>query len=416
MGVPPYINRLVDPLLDELLAEASGILVTGPRACGKTTTASQRARTVIKLDASAQAAAFVADPDTALEGLDEPILLDEWQVVPEVLGAARRSVDADPRPNRFYLAGSVRSEVDAKLWPGTGRLMRLPMYPMTQRELMGRATEPSFFDRLAAGGTLLSPTNAPNIRGYLEMAASGGYPRAAFAKSPKVRRMWLRSYLDDLLTHDAEEVQPSHTRPRDPGRLRAYLQAYALNAAGTTEHRTIYTAAGISKDTAVGYEALLTRLLIIEQMPAWTSNRLKRLVHAPKRYIIDPSLAMSALRLDIEGVLRDGDMLGRIVDSFVAAQLRPEATVADCEPRLHHLRTQGGRQEIDILAELGGGNVIAIEIKASSAPGPDDTKHLRWLRDELGERFLAGVVFHTGPRVFDLSDRIIAAPIASIWT
>lgn len=125
---------------------------------------------------------------------------------------------------------------------------------------------------------------------------------------------------------------------------------------------------------------------------------------------------VAALRLDVDGVMSDGDMLGRIIDSFVLAQLRPEVVIADCEPRLHHLRTQGGRHEIDLLAELGGGRVIAMEIKATSSPSSADAKHLRWLREELGARFVAGLVFHTGPRVFELDDRIWAAPIASIWT
>lgn len=418
MTVPEYIPRLVDPLLDELLVETSAVLLVGPRACGKTTLAARRARTVVKLDAASEAAAFVADADVALRGVAEPVLLDEWQVVPAVFGAARRAVDADPRPDRFYLAGSVRAESDNEVWPGTGRFMRVAMYPMTQRELAGDAHGRSFFDRLADGGddALRTPPDAPDLRGYIELAGRSGFPRAALTSSDRTRRMWLRSYLDDLLTHDAEELAASRTKPRDAGRLRAYFEAYALNSSGVPEHKTIFDAARITRDTANAYETLLTRLLAIEQMPAWTPNRLKRLVHAPKRYVMDPALMMAALRLDIAGVLGDGDILGRVLDTFVAAQLRAEAAVAECEPRLHHLRTQGGRQEVDILAELGGGRVIAVEVKASSTPTPGDARHLRWLRDELGDRFVCGVVLHTGPRAFALDDRIVAAPIAAIWS
>src|SRR5438034_5945209 len=108
-----YRPRLVDPLLDDLVEELPALLVVGPRAAGKTTTIARRARTVIALNAEAQAAAFVADPDAALRGLEEPVLLDEWQEVPTVFGAVRRAVDADPRPNRFFLTGSVRAELDA---------------------------------------------------------------------------------------------------------------------------------------------------------------------------------------------------------------------------------------------------------------------------------------------------------------
>ena len=95
-----YRDRLVDALLAELLQELPAILIAGPRAVGKTTTARRFARTVIRLDRDAEAAAFRADPDIALRGLQEPVLLNEWQAVPSVLGALKRAVDDDPRPGR----------------------------------------------------------------------------------------------------------------------------------------------------------------------------------------------------------------------------------------------------------------------------------------------------------------------------
>jgi predicted AAA+ superfamily ATPase len=226
--------------------------------------------------------------------------------------------------------------------------------------------------------------------------------------------MWLQSYVDDLLTRDVEELVDARGRRIDTDRLRRYFEAYAINSAGLAEHKTIYDAAGVSKGAAVAYERLLTRLLVVDQAPAWTSNRLKRLVQTPKRYLIDPALITTALRLDAAGVLGDGDILGRVLDTFVMAQLRPETVAAESEPRLFHLRTEGGRHEIDVVAELGR-RVIGIEIKASAAPTAGDAKHLIWMREQLGDRFVAGVVLHTGPRVFELGDGILAAPIATLW-
>ena len=84
--------------------------------------------------------------------------------------------------------------------------------------------------------------------------------------------------------------------------------------------------------------------------------------------------------------------------------------------RLFHLRQQDGRREVDLIVELGGGCVIALEIKATSAPTAHDARHLRWLRDELGDRFVAGIVLHTGPRPIKFEDRITALPICSLWT
>lgn len=411
-----YKPRLVDPLLDALLEQLPALLVIGPRAAGKTTTISRRAETVIRLDREGEAAAFEADPDAALQGLAEPVLLDEWQNVPGVLGAVRRAVDADPRPRRFFVTGSVRAELEYDVWPGTGRLVRLAMYPMTVREQLGRIARPAFFDRIANGDELHVPADSPDLRGYVELAIRGGFPTPALQLDGRPRQAWLESYIDDLLTHDVEQLEEPATRKRDPQRLRRYLEAYALNSAGIADHKTIYDAAQVQKKTAAAYEDLLTDLLIVERIPAWTWNRLKRLVQQPRRYVIDPALIASALRLDVDGILRDGDLLGRIIDTFVVAQLRPELALAATRPRLHHLRTEQGRHEIDLLAELGGQRVIAIETKAGAAPtARNDGKHLAWLRDELGDRFVAGVVLHTGPRLYELDDKIDAVPISVLW-
>ncbi len=410
----PYQPRLVDPLLDELLAQLPAMLVLGPRTAGKTTTLERRAATVVRLDRQTGATAFEADPDVALRGLPEPVLLDEWQRVPGILGAVRRAVEADPRPNRFYVTGSVRAELEHEVWPGTGRLVRLTMYPMTVREQLGRSGPP-LLDRLADGQELTVPEDPPDLRGYIELALRSGFPDAALRLTGRAREMWLESYIEDLLSHDVEQLEETVGRRRDSQRLRRYLEACALNSAGVAEHKTIYDAAQVNKATAAAYDDLLSGLLIAENVPAWTSNRLKRLVHRPKRYLIDAALIATALRLDEQGVIDDGDLLGRVLDTFVAAQLRPELAVSETRPRLHHLRTEQGRHEIDLIAELAGQGVIGIEVKASAAPTREDAKHLRWLHNELGERFLAGIVLHTGPHVYELDEKIVAAPISVLW-
>lgn len=414
-AAPEYVPRLVDGCLDELSAQLPAIMVTGPRACGKTTTLARRAATTIRLDREAQAAAFVADPDAALNGLAEPVLLDEWQAVPGVLGAVRRAVETDPSPRRFLLTGSVRAELDHEVWPATGRVVRLGMHPMTVRETLGRLSGPGLLDRLAHGLELTVPDDPPDLRGYVDLALRSGFPMPSLRLSGRARRVWLESYIEDLLTHDIEQIDPSPTRPRDSQRLRAYFEAYALSSAGVVSHKTIFDAAGISRVTAGAYESLLRRLLICEPVPAWSSNRLKRLLKTPKRYVVDPALLASALRIDAQGILSDGDMLGRVLDTFVAAQLRPEIALSEERPRLHHLRTEHGREEVDLLAELAGRRLVGIEVKASAAPRARDARHLAWLRDQYGERFAAGVVLHTGPRVYSLGERIVAAPISTLW-
>jgi hypothetical protein len=98
------------------------------------------------------------------------------------------------------------------------------------------------------------------------------------------------------------------------------------------------------------------------------------------------------------------------LDTFVAAQIRSELAASELDPRLYHLREEHGRREVDLLIETAAGALIGIEVKASATVATSDARHLAWLRDEVGDAFLAGLVVHTGPHVFPLGDRLIAAP------
>jgi len=408
-----YLPRLADGRVEELFAELPALLVAGPRATGKTTTARRHARSVVRLDVEAEAEAFRADPDAALRALQTPVLLDEWQAVPGVLGAVKRAVDEGSGAGRFLLTGSVRADLETQMWPGTGRVVRVQMYGLTVRELVGRLAGEPFLDRLARADieAFSAPPDPPDLLGYVELALRGGYPDAALLSSEVARRAWLDGYLSQLLTRDVEALDGA----RDPQLLRRYFEALALNTAGIARDRTLYEAAGIDRRTAVAYERLLTNLLVLETLPAWSSNRLSRLVKAGRRYLVDPSLVTTALRLDETAVLRDGDLLGRILDTFVLAQIRPEVELSATRPRLHHLRARDGGHEVDLLVDMPLGNVLAIEIKATAAPKAPDARHLVWLRDRLGERFLGGAVLHTGPRPFRLAERIFALPISTLW-
>ncbi|WP_211302985.1 ATP-binding protein [Allonocardiopsis opalescens] len=401
--------------MEQLVADLPAVMVTGPRACGKTTTAARLARTVVRLDREREAAAFQADPDAALRGLPEPVLLDEWQVVPGVLGAIKRTLDDDPyRPGRFVLTGSVRADLEQAVWPGTGRVVRLAMTGLTAREERGSVECPAFFDRIAEQGaeSLVAPADPPDLRDYVELAVRGGFPEPALRLPERSRRRWYEGYAEQLLTRDAE-LAGAH---RDPVRLRRFFSALALNTAGTVDMRTLFEAAGVSRDTAEAYERLLRSLFVVDAAPAWSTQRLKRLVRTPKRYVVDPGLAAALIGVGAEGVMRDGNLLGRMIETFVYAQLRAEAAVGDLPAGLYHLRQDTGRREVDLVAEIGAGQVVGIEIKASSAPAADSARHLAWLRDQLGSTFELGIVFHTGPRVYPLDERIVAAPIAAIWS
>lgn len=408
-----YRQRLADPLIAELLASAPSVMITGPRAAGKTTSARRLAADVLRLDDPGTAAVVRADPDAALRRVTEPVLIDEWQEVPEILGAVKRAVDDGPRPGRFLLTGSVEAELTSTTWPGTGRVIRLVLHGLTQREIRGGGAGPGLIEVIVSGdlSDVRMPADPMDLDGYLALAGAGGFPEPALRLTGRARAAWLDSYVEHAVTRDVAAAGQA----RDPVRLRRYLEVLALSTAGLPTEATLYGAAGIDKRTADAYDRLLAALFLLDLVPAWASNRISRLVKRPKRYVADPALAMAAARIDQAAVLADPDLLGRILDTFVAAQLRPEVDLFHPRARLHHLRTEAGRQETDLVLDLGAGRLVGIEIKAGTAPSRADARHLLWLRDQLGNRFVRGVLFHTGPQPFELAERIWALPIATLW-
>lgn len=407
-----YVLRLVDPLVTELVKNAPAILLTGPRATGKTTTASRHVADTARLDRPGEAAAFRADPDAALAARATPLLIDEWQLVPEVLGAIKRAVDEDPQPGRFVITGNVRADLDDETWAGTGRVIRVPVWPLTQREISRRTEGPGLLDRILESGldAAVAPTDPPDLLGYLELTQAGGLPRAALSANHAYRRRWHASYLEQLVTRDAETIDGG----RDPVRLRRYLDVLAENTAGLPSEAALLDAGALNSRTAGAYDRLLQALGILDVVPAWSTNRLKRLTQRGKRYLTDTGLTAAALGVDARDMLRDGPLFGRLLDAFVASQIRSEIATSEAMPRLHHLRDRDGH-EIDLLLDYGRRGQIAIEIKASSAPTRSDASHLIWLQERL-PTFRAGIVLHTGQRIYRLHDNIAAIPIATLWT
>ena len=389
------------------------MMVVGPRGCGKTTSARRLARSVVRLDREREAAPFRDDPDDVLRSLEPPVLLDEWQLVPGVLAAVKRAVDDHVDGAAYVLTGSVRAELLEASWAATGRVVRVTQWGLSERELAGRADAPSFFDGLFDGDVddLSVPADAPTLRDYVELALRGTYPAVALQPSPSLRRRWLTAYVDQLVMRDASLADEQ----RDPVRLRRYLAAVASNTAGVADHKTIFDAAGVSRMTGVAYDSVLELLFVAERMPAWHSNRLNRLTRSPKRYLTDAALVGPLLGVDARAVLRDGDLLGRVIDTYVLSQLRPEAEASERSVSFSHLRLDRGEHEVDLIVEAADGTIVAIEIKSTAAPTFDDAVHLRWLRERLGDQFRVGLVLHTGPRPFRLDERIHALPIAAIW-
>lgn len=124
---------------------------------------------------------------------------------------------------------------------------------------------------------------------------------------------------------------------------------------------------------------------------------------------------MHLLGLAPSAAAHNSDTRGRLINSFVLSQLRPLLGLGNRRARAYHLRDTSGRREVDTVLESNTGEIVALEMKSAAVVRPSDARHLEWLRDEQGDSFRAGIIFHTASMTVPLSDRIWAMPIAAIW-
>ena len=406
-----YLRRHVDERLARLLEVHPACLLEGVRGAGKTSTARRLAETTLRLDHPPTAQLVANDPEAAIGSLPGPVLIDEWQRVPAVWDAVRRMIDDDRSPGRFILSGSARTAVAADVHAGAGRILPVRLRPMTLSERRGEEPSVALADLAQYGveagrGTRstfspaeqVAPTVESGLPGYLSMA-------------PADHQEALRSYLDLSVARDLAEIASTL---RNVSKLRRYVRAYAASVGTTAEHATIHHAAEVAKATGETYHDLLDRLGLIEELPGWSHNRLKRLTKRPKRHLVDPALA-AADHHDTASVLSGNRArLGELFESVVVGQIRATAEALGLGWRFGHLRSAGGDHEIDLVADLPDGSVLAFESKLSQAVGPADARHLATLRDRLGDAFRAGFVVHPGVTAFRIGDRIAAVPLGTL--
>ncbi|MFQ5745574.1 MAG: DUF4143 domain-containing protein [Acidobacteriota bacterium] len=204
-------------------------------------------------------------------------------------------------------------------------------------------------------------------------------------------------------------------RPRaDRELLTRYVESLAIRTAAVADVTSSAVAAGVTRKTAQAYGKLLRGVHVLSLLPAWYSNRLKRLTRRPKQHLVEPALLGPAARVDVNTVLGDAGLFGRLLESFVVAQLRAELEWSRTRARMYHLRLEKGEHEIDLVLEAGR-RVVGVKVKAAASVDARDVRHLAWLRDRLGEQFLLGVVLHCGALAQPLGERLLAAPIETLW-
>lgn len=417
-----YARRIIDDELDDLFPELAALVLDGPKAVGKTTTAEQRVLGLVRLDSRAVREPITANPEGVLSRV-RPVLIDEWQKVPEVWDAVRRAVDADPTGGQFLLAGSASPMEGATQHSGAGRMGRLRMRPMTLSERGVEEPTVSLRALLAGSGQDLHGETSLTLPAYVEQIVASGFPGMRHL-SARATRFQLDSYLRNAVDRDVPE---QGLAVRRPDAMMAWLRAYASATATTASYSQILDAATPgqgdkpARSTVTAYRDVLASLWILDPVPAWTptGSWMTRLGQAPKHHLADPALAARLLGLTAEALLQGeglplraqaGTMLGALFESLVTLCVRVPAQAAEAE--VVHLRTRNGDHEIDLVVVRPDGRVLALEVKLAGAVGDRDVKHLLWLREQLGPDLVDAVVINTGPTAYRRRDGIGVVPLA----
>lgn len=417
-----YQGRVLDDELDVLLDALPAVAVDGAKAVGKTSTFERRAKSVIRLDSRQVREAAAADPESILIR-PRPVLIDEWQRVPEVWDVVRRTVDRDRAPGQFLLTASATPQRGATAHSGAGRITRLRMRPMAFSE-RGTATPTVSLERLLTGtaGTVEGHTDV-RLTDYVTEIMASGFPGLRGLPDRLLRRE-LDSYLHNAVDRDIPE---QGLAVRKPAVLLDWLRAYAAATAGTASYTEILDAAtaGVSdkpaRSTTITYRDALQQLWLIDPLPAWApiGHEFARLGQTPTHHLADPALAARLLGLTHHALLdgagtplgpQHGTTLGRLFESLATLSVRVLAQRA--EATVAHLRTRNGDHEIDLILTTPEGKILAAEVKLSGTVSDHDLRHLTWLTSRYAERVIDRIAITTGPSAYRRPDGIAVVPLA----
>ena len=363
---PGYRNRIIDSTIDSMLASIGAISVEGPKWCGKTWTSLNHANSVFYMadPAGGFANREVARLDftAALDG-DTPHAIDEWQEVPGIWDAVRFQVDMRSKPGQFILTGSSTPSDDSVVHSGTGRIARIRMRPMTLTESGASTGEISLTD-VVSGASPRPIRSACTLDQIVDLVVRGGWPASLGTTTDQAADL-ARSYLDNIALTDISQVDGS---ARDPEKVMALLRSFARNTAtmvgpAALERDVAETSGpGLSAKTIREYMALLERLYLLEQIPAWhpALRSPVKFRQTPKRMLVDPSLAVAGLNASPADLKQDPKTLGFLFESMILRDLLTYAQSA--RATLWHYRDDAGL-EADAVLTFPSGVWAAIEIK-----------------------------------------------------
>lgn len=394
-----YLPRVTDGELAAQMGVMGAVLIEGPKACGKTATASRLAKTIIRFDADQAARARLAiDPDGLFEG-EPPILFDEWQLEPAIWNQVRRYVDDRGEAGQFILTGSATPRDNADRHSGAGRFAVLGMRPMSLFE-SGHSNGQVSLSALLSGKRPSGDGTALSFEDLVRRIVIGGWPQL-IGRDEMFARTWLRSYLKQVVEVDI----PLLGHRRNPGNLERLLGGLARSVGQAVKLSSLAADVGgqggpVASETLNGYLDALGRLKLTDNSAAWRPHMRSRtrLRQAPVRYFVDPSLGPAALGVGTDELRKDPEALGFHFEALVVRDLRIYSQPLG--GRVDSWRDSNDN-EVDAIVTTPGGTWAAFEVKLNPNDVDVAAESLRRFAAKVdtgkhGEPAALGVITSTG--------------------
>lgn len=386
-----YLSRIADKILQERLETFGAILIEGPKWTGKTTTAEQHAKSVIKLQDPDKATEYLTTaatkPSLLLKG-EKPKLIDEWQDAPMIWDAVRTAVDnAGGQPGQFILTGSNTIDKTKIRHTGTGRITRMKMYPMSLWESQESSGEVSIHELFNNPNyDFDGSTSKLDIPGLIHAACRGGWP-ATLQLSPKSSMLIAKDYVNSVCENDISAVDDKR---RNPKIARQIMRSYARNISTLAKKSNILADVTASEDITLSaptlddYIAALEKLFVIQDIDAWCpAIRSKTAIRsAPKRCFTDPSIAVAAMGVDEDALQTQLKTFGFIFEQMCIRDLR--AYTSDFNSSISYYHDRYGL-EADFVLHLEDERYALIECKLGSHEIDEGAEHLLELKKLIKE-------------------------------
>lgn len=404
------------------LSEARGIVVNGPRQAGKSELLGMlqaiSGGTLLTLDEPQLLRSARTDPSGFLEDKPRPVYIDEVQRGGDPLVLAIKvALDRNRERGQFVLAGSTRFLTEPRLSESlAGRIRFVDLWTLSQGEIdRGGPASDCFVDRAFLATEEFREAFGRHVglprREVFERVCIGGFPEAVTAGSERSRKEFFDSYVRTVSQRDITELGALAQRMDLPKTLRLIAE----RTSGILNQKSLSDALAVSVDSFSRYLPLIETVFLAFELPAFAASTAARTSRRPKLHLTDSGLGAALLGVNSSRLLDPRTSLaGPLLESFVVMEILKQLTWSDESASPSHYRDEKNR-EIDVVLESPDGRVVAVEVKAAIDVDERDFRHMKYLRDRLGDRFVNGAILHCGPNITRWGDRMTSLPVSALW-